>query len=100
MTEATVTQRLEAIRASIRAENLSYGELAELQDLAAHIDAGDVELLQWSGSAGMTNAYRFTVEFDSEVWADLTPTERRRWIADVENAINDIAYCSESVARA
>lgn len=43
----TVAQRLEAIRASIQRESVSYGELAELQDLSAHIDAGDVELLQW-----------------------------------------------------
>lgn len=47
MTEETVTQRLEAIRASIQAESVSYGDLAELQGLAAHIDAGDVDLLQW-----------------------------------------------------
>lgn len=45
----SIQDRLEAIRASIRAESVSYGELAELQDLAAHIDAGDVELLQWAG---------------------------------------------------
>ena len=45
----TVQDRLEAIRASIQAESVSYGELAELQGLAAHIGAGDVELLQWAG---------------------------------------------------
>lgn len=49
MTDKTVTQRLEAIRASIRAETLSYDEIVELESLAAHIDAGDVELLQWAG---------------------------------------------------
>lgn len=41
--------RLEAIRASLRAENISYGELAELQGLAAHIEPGDTELLEAAG---------------------------------------------------
>lgn len=43
--------RLESIRASIRAENVSYGELAELQDLVEFIAPGDDELLQWAGVA-------------------------------------------------
>lgn len=42
-------ERLEYLRAEIRAERISYGELAELQDLADHIDPGDVELLEWAG---------------------------------------------------
>lgn len=41
--------RLEALRAALRAENISYGELAELQSLAAHIAPGDVELLEAAG---------------------------------------------------
>jgi hypothetical protein len=43
------SQRLEAIRASLRAENISWGELAELQALAAHIEPGDTELLEAAG---------------------------------------------------
>lgn len=45
----TPEQRLEAIRASLRAEDVSYGELAELQDLTPHIGAGDTELLEAAG---------------------------------------------------
>lgn len=41
--------RLEALRAALRAENISYGELAELQSLAEHIEPGDVELLEAAG---------------------------------------------------
>lgn len=41
--------RLEYLRGEIRAERISYGEIAELQSLAPYIDAGDVELLQWAG---------------------------------------------------
>jgi hypothetical protein len=44
-----VRKRLEYLRGEIRAECISFGELAELQLLAAHIDPGDVELLEWAG---------------------------------------------------
>jgi hypothetical protein len=46
---ATVQDRLEYLRAQLRAECISYGELAELQGLAAHIAPGDVELLEAAG---------------------------------------------------
>lgn len=42
-------ERLEYLRGEIRAERISYGEIAELQDLAAEIDPDDVELLEWAG---------------------------------------------------
>ena len=49
----TVTQspaeRLAEIRECIVAEYVSYGELAELADLAEHIDPSDVLLLEWAG---------------------------------------------------
>ncbi len=45
----STTERLEAIRASLRAERISYGELAELQSLAPHIGPGDTELLEAAG---------------------------------------------------
>lgn len=44
-----VLERLEYLRGEIKAERISYGEIAELQSLASHIDADDVELLQWAG---------------------------------------------------
>lgn len=42
-------RRLEYLRGEIRAERISYGEIAELQSLAEHIAPGDVELLEWAG---------------------------------------------------
>ena len=42
-------KRLEYLRGELRAERISYGEIAELQDLAARIDPGDVELLEAAG---------------------------------------------------
>lgn len=42
-------ERLEYLRGEIRAERISYSELAELQGLASEIAPGDVELLEWAG---------------------------------------------------
>lgn len=44
-----VKERLEYLRGELRAERISYGELHELQSLAEHIPAGDVELLEAAG---------------------------------------------------
>jgi len=44
-----IETRLEYLRGEILAERISYGELAELQDLAAYIQPDDVLLLQWAG---------------------------------------------------
>ena len=44
-----IKKRLEYLRKELRAERISYGELAELQSLAKHIDANDVELLEAAG---------------------------------------------------
>lgn len=42
-------ERLEHLRAELRAERISTEELLELQSLAPHIDKGDVELLEAAG---------------------------------------------------
>lgn len=44
-----IKDRLEYLRQEIRAECISYGEIAELQALAQYIDSGDAELLEWAG---------------------------------------------------
>jgi hypothetical protein len=41
--------RLEYLRRELRAERISYGELAELQGLIPFIAPGDVELLEAAG---------------------------------------------------
>lgn len=41
--------RLEELRAALRAENISWGELAELQDLAPYIADDDAELREAAG---------------------------------------------------
>ena len=48
-TDIEIRDRLEYLRGELRAERISWGELAELQALAPHIDPGDVELLEAAG---------------------------------------------------
>lgn len=43
-----IKQRLEYLREQIRAEGISYGEIAELQSLKKYINEDDIELLQWA----------------------------------------------------
>jgi hypothetical protein len=51
-----IENRLEYLREQIRGECISYGEISELQDLAAtgSIPDDDVELLQWAGVEEVT----------------------------------------------
>lgn len=43
-----IEARLEELRIEIQAERISYGEIAELEELTCFIDPNDVELLQWA----------------------------------------------------
>lgn len=47
--DSIIKARLDYLRKEILAERISYAEIAELQDLAKHIEKGDVLLLQWAG---------------------------------------------------
>lgn len=46
-----IAGRLDYLRGEIEAERISYGEIAELQELAdqGHIPEGDTLLLEWAG---------------------------------------------------
>ena len=46
--EKNIQDRLEYLRKEIQEERISYGEIAELQSLAEHIEPRDVELLEWA----------------------------------------------------
>ena len=48
-TSKRIKARLEYLRGELKAERMSYGELAELQSLAKYIEPGDVELLEAAG---------------------------------------------------
>ena len=47
MNKETKEKKLEYLRQQIRNENISYGEIAELQGLVKYIDENDIELLEW-----------------------------------------------------
>jgi len=47
--EKEIKKRLAYLKKQIKNENISYGEIAELQGLSEYIDKGDVELLEWAG---------------------------------------------------
>jgi len=49
MNKKDIKKRLEYLRREIRKERISWGEIAELQSLAPHIEKGDVELEEWAG---------------------------------------------------
>lgn len=49
MADDDTRNRLEYLRGELRAERISYGELAELEGLAEHIEPGDNELLEAAG---------------------------------------------------
>jgi hypothetical protein len=44
-----IQERLEYLRAELRAERISYGELVELESLIPYISPYDVELLEAAG---------------------------------------------------
>jgi hypothetical protein len=49
MSNKQIKKRLAYLREQIEKECISYGEIAELQDLKEHIDPADVLLLEWAG---------------------------------------------------
>lgn len=49
LTALAAKDRLEELRTAIREQNISYGEIAELQSLTEFIEPGDVELAEWAG---------------------------------------------------
>lgn len=44
-----IKKRLDYLRRQIKNENISYGEIVELQSLKKYINKGDVTLLLWAG---------------------------------------------------
>jgi hypothetical protein len=49
ITPAKAKKRLEKLRKELRAERISWGEIAELESLKDYIDKNDVELLEAAG---------------------------------------------------
>lgn len=49
MKTLTIKEHLAYLRQQIEDEDISYGEISQLQSLAAHIDKDDKLLLAWAG---------------------------------------------------
>ena len=81
-----IKERLEYLRAELRAERISCGELAELQGLADHIDNNDVELLE---AAGIPEGIR---EADDTA-RSVPSTNREQTIVDCECHRDDGLEC-------
>lgn len=62
MTKKDIQKRLKYLKGEIEAERISYGEIAELQELAKHIDKGDVFLLEWAGVPEYKNKWNLKGE--------------------------------------
>lgn len=55
MESKKISKRLAYLKLQIENENISYGEIAELESLAVHIDKNDMQLLQWAGVPEFTD---------------------------------------------
>ena len=49
MNKKQVKKQLSYLKKQIENENISYGEIAELQSLTKYINKNDVLLLEWAG---------------------------------------------------
>lgn len=82
----SIPERLQYLRGEIRAERISYGEIAELQGLAPHIDPGDVELLEWAGVPEHTDPVELVRIEIPETHDEVDVPDLLRLIADqIEN---------------
>lgn len=88
--ETDIAKRLEELRAALRAENISYGELADLQGLAKYIAPDDVELREAAGipefpadeDYTVTLTLTFTADSAEDAasqFAEWLVTNRERW---------------------
>lgn len=88
--EDAIAGRLEYLRGEIRAERISWGELAELQSLASHIEPGDIELLEAAGVPEIVAHVPATVRayIECALWAsvddDGEPLDRSYGADDIE----------------
>lgn len=87
ITKEEAKKRLEYLRGEIKAERISYGEIAELVSLQEYIDAGDVLLLEWAGvpegQAGLPDeiSISWCVADVQSIAKDLTDYECRQVLA-------------------
>lgn len=78
-----MSERLDYLRSQIEAETISYGEIQELQNLAAEglIPEGDVVLLEWAEVPEFpaTRQFKLTTQWPSNVF-DSGTASRTEWM--------------------
>lgn len=86
-----VKDRLVVLAKAIEDENISYGELAELQDYVTQrfVDEGDVTLLQWGGLPEYAEEVTNTVTIDLDRIFEESPDAFERFTELLEQAMND-----------
>jgi hypothetical protein len=90
--------RLEELRADLRAERISYAGLAELADLAEHIEDGDVELLEAAGvPEGMTGPEWARPATDATIGERSRTRIKMSTTTEIDNARNQAAAQIASV---
>ena len=77
--QRVLENRLEYLRGELRAERISYDEIAELQGLVRHIKPGDVELLEAAG-------------VPEQVLGNGTPDSKWQWM---DNAYGPMGWFSD-----
>lgn len=91
MNKATpeIKKRLEELRTILRSENISHGELIELQDLTQYIEEGDVELLEPAGvPENPISTKTFTITLEGKSQSDIESA-----MQEVMNAIQSGYHC-------
>lgn len=96
-------KRLEEIRKSLKNEDLSYGELSELQSLSQHIDKDDVELRQAAGIPEFAKGGKLSTEAVKKGYIrrdryDKLKKEKDERIDDLKQDLKDKgADCAEDI---
>ena len=79
-TPKEIKKRLEELRKAITDENISTGEIAELQGLAKYIDEGDVLLLEWAGVPEFPEDKESAKKVADEVKMETDPKDPKKQI--------------------
>lgn len=96
-------KRLEEIRKEIKKEQISYGEIVELQSLIEYIDKNDVELLEWAGVTEFTKESKEVITnyhiFTNKIKNKMTNPKDLLPLAKLESKVLDLIYNPEDLQK-
>jgi hypothetical protein len=95
MNQEEIKARLEELRTELRAERISYGELAELAELVDSIEEDDVELLEAAGVPEHATIIRYVItHINKDGTRQLTSPQQGRY---THAAIGDAEMAKDSL---